>query len=189
MQINDIVSDDDVIVCCSDERTDSEYCRISCRAGHVHDVILNEATFIALENVDGVVVGLVVVGVDDGVATKHDAVVECEVNRLERLIFKVTTLNEYIFVKQVHVLSLQVKSDATVDELAAHKLCVVVDDAVADSLMRCSGKQVELHYREYNGALPWRGMQRYVVDSIVCVSPSQPQNTIPIVSDGNYSEI
>ena len=65
----------------------------------------------------------------------------------------------------------------------------VVKKKVADSLMRCSGKQVELHYREYNGALPWRGMQRYVVDSIVCVSPSQPQNTIPIVSDGNYSEI
>jgi len=58
----------------------------------------------------------------------------------------------------------------------------VVKKAVADSLMRCSGKQVELHYKEYNGALPWRGMQRYVVDSIVSVSAPQPQqNTIPIV--------
>ncbi len=55
--------------------------------------------------------------------------------------------------------------------------------SVADSLMRCSGRQVELHYKEYNGALPWRGMQRYIVDSIVSVSPAQPQNTIPIVTD------
>lgn len=45
----------------------------------------------------------------------------------------------------------------------------VVDKAVADSLMRCSGKLVELHYKEYNGALPWRGMQKYVVDDILSV--------------------
>ena len=57
--------------------------------------------------------------------------------------------------------------------------------AVADSLMRCSGKQVELHYREYNGALPWRGMQRYIVDSIVSVSPALPATTIPIVPDAD----
>ena len=45
----------------------------------------------------------------------------------------------------------------------------VEDQAVADSLMRCSSKTVELHYKEYKGALPWRGMSRYVVDSIVSV--------------------
>ena len=59
----------------------------------------------------------------------------------------------------------------------------VVKKSVADSLMRCSGKQVELHYKEYNGALPWRGMQRYVVDSIVSVTPAQGVNTIPIFTD------
>ena len=41
--------------------------------------------------------------------------------------------------------------------------------SVADSLMRCSGKHVELYYKEYKGALPWRGMREYVVDSIVSV--------------------
>ena len=61
----------------------------------------------------------------------------------------------------------------------------VVKKEVADSLMRCSGKQVELHYKEYNGALPWRGMQKYVVDSIVSVSHPQGSNTIPIVPDDN----
>ena len=34
----------------------------------------------------------------------------------------------------------------------------VVNKEIADSLMRCSGKNVELRYKEYNGALPWRGM-------------------------------
>ena len=45
----------------------------------------------------------------------------------------------------------------------------VTDKAVADSLMRCSGKQVELHYKEYLGTLPWRGVNKFVVDSIVAV--------------------
>lgn len=43
----------------------------------------------------------------------------------------------------------------------------VEDKTVADSLMRCSGKSVELHYKEYLGALPWRGQQKYVVDKIL----------------------
>lgn len=45
----------------------------------------------------------------------------------------------------------------------------ITDEAVADSLMRCGGKMVELHYKEYLGTLPWRGKQRYIVDSIVSV--------------------
>lgn len=46
----------------------------------------------------------------------------------------------------------------------------VEDEEVANELMRCSGKTVELHYKEYLGALPWRGMQKYVVDRIVSTS-------------------
>ena len=45
----------------------------------------------------------------------------------------------------------------------------VEDKEVADSLMRCSGKSVELHYKEYLGALPGRGQQKYVVDKILSV--------------------
>ena len=45
----------------------------------------------------------------------------------------------------------------------------ITDEAVADSLMRCGGKMVELHYKEYLGTLPWRGKQRYIVDRIVAV--------------------
>lgn len=45
----------------------------------------------------------------------------------------------------------------------------VEDKVVADSLMRCSGKEVELHYKEYLGILPWRGVNKIVVDKIVSV--------------------
>lgn len=43
----------------------------------------------------------------------------------------------------------------------------VDDKAVAEKMMLNSGKTFELHYKEYKGALPWRGFSIYVVDSIV----------------------
>lgn len=45
----------------------------------------------------------------------------------------------------------------------------VSDQAIADSLMRLSGRQVELHYKEHLGTLPWRGVSIFVVDGIVAV--------------------
>jgi len=46
----------------------------------------------------------------------------------------------------------------------------VKDKAIADSLMyHCGGKMVELHYKEYLGALPWRGNEKFVVDKIIAV--------------------
>ena len=59
----------------------------------------------------------------------------------------------------------------------------VVDKAVADSLMRCSGKTVELHYKEYLGALPWRGMQKYIVDGILSVREGDTTTVIPIATE------
>ena len=58
----------------------------------------------------------------------------------------------------------------------------VVDEEIAKTLMLSSGKVVELHYKEYRGALPWRGMQKYVVDDIISISSQESDvNTIPIV--------
>jgi len=48
----------------------------------------------------------------------------------------------------------------------------VVDEEIAEKLMHSSGKLVELHYREYRGILPWRGMQKYVVDEILSIQDS-----------------
>ena len=45
----------------------------------------------------------------------------------------------------------------------------ITDESVADSLMRCGGKMVELLYKEYLGTLPWRGKQKFIVDRIVSV--------------------
>lgn len=46
----------------------------------------------------------------------------------------------------------------------------VKDKTVADSLMyHCAGKEVEIHYKEYKGALPWRGKEKFVVDRIISV--------------------
>lgn len=59
----------------------------------------------------------------------------------------------------------------------------IVDKAVADSLMRCGGKTVELHYKEYLGTLPWRGMQKFIVDEIVSVRESDSSTVIPIATD------
>ena len=51
----------------------------------------------------------------------------------------------------------------------------VKDENVAKQLERCTGKMVELHYKEYLGTLPWRGMTKYVVDSVYSVStPNEP---------------
>src|ERR1700712_1743888 len=40
---------------------------------------------------------------------------------------------------------------------------------VADKLMANSGKDFDLHYKEYHGTLPWRGFTPFVVDSILAM--------------------
>lgn len=45
----------------------------------------------------------------------------------------------------------------------------VTDRSVADSLMRCSGKHVELRWKRYMGTLPWRGHSEYIVSEILSV--------------------
>ena len=43
----------------------------------------------------------------------------------------------------------------------------VTDEAIANTLMNNSGKDFELHYKEYMGTLPWRGTAVFIVDSIL----------------------
>jgi hypothetical protein len=56
----------------------------------------------------------------------------------------------------------------------------VIDKKLADSLGKVAGKNVNLHYHQYLGTLPWRGDYyngqntengQYIVDSIITVSP------------------
>ncbi|TWW00529.1 hypothetical protein [Chitinophaga pinensis] len=45
----------------------------------------------------------------------------------------------------------------------------VADERIAQKLMTASGKFVELHYKEYLGAVPWRGFSNFIVDSVITV--------------------
>ena len=56
----------------------------------------------------------------------------------------------------------------------------VKDKKVAEQLERCAGKFVELHYKEYLGTLPWRGMTHYVVDSVYSVSVINEPKELPV---------
>lgn len=54
----------------------------------------------------------------------------------------------------------------------------VTNEKVAKELELYSGKMLDLHYKEYLGTLPWRGMSKFIVDSIVSVREG-PQDGIP----------
>ena len=56
----------------------------------------------------------------------------------------------------------------------------VVNESVAKQLERCTGKMVELHYKEYLGTLPWRGVTKYVVDSVYSVSSVNEPVELPV---------
>jgi hypothetical protein len=42
----------------------------------------------------------------------------------------------------------------------------VENDSLANVLMNNSGNYFDLHYKEYRGALPWRGFSVFIVDKI-----------------------
>lgn len=43
----------------------------------------------------------------------------------------------------------------------------VENDSIFKLLELNSGKFFDLHYKEYHGALPWRGNTRYIVDQVI----------------------
>jgi len=47
----------------------------------------------------------------------------------------------------------------------------VTNDSIANVLMNNSGNYYDLHYKEYKGALPWRGFSVYIVDKIIGSKP------------------
>ena len=58
----------------------------------------------------------------------------------------------------------------------------VADKAIAEQLMQLTGQRVTVHYKEYKGALPWRGYERAIVDTIENSEPvvADPANRLPI---------
>jgi hypothetical protein len=56
----------------------------------------------------------------------------------------------------------------------------VTNESVANKLMTNSGKDFELHYKEYIGTLPWRGTSTFIVDSILSMKEGRPGSVIPL---------
>lgn len=55
----------------------------------------------------------------------------------------------------------------------------VENKRIAERLMLEGGKVVELRYKEYFGALPWRGFTRFIVDSIITHDvPALPEGSL-----------
>jgi len=63
----------------------------------------------------------------------------------------------------------------------------IVDEQLAQELMRLSGHTVALRYKQYNGFLPWRGMQRNIVFAIEHVDQQPANNQLPIEAMGAES--
>ena len=61
----------------------------------------------------------------------------------------------------------------------------VEDEEIAKILMISSGKNVQLHYKEYFAAIPWRGYTKFIVDSIVEIdepmSPGLSEDLTPYI--------
>ena len=57
----------------------------------------------------------------------------------------------------------------------------VADKAVAEELQQLTGQRVTVHFKEYKGALPWRGYERAIVDRIENAEHvvSEPSNRLP----------
>jgi len=67
----------------------------------------------------------------------------------------------------------------------------VTNKELAERLMLLGGQNVELHYKEYFGTLPWRGFTKFVVDSIVSsrplYSPYQTPGTLPFSGESEQT--
>lgn len=56
----------------------------------------------------------------------------------------------------------------------------VTSDSIAAILERCSGKTVELKYKEYLHPLPWRGMSTYVVFEVLKTGEETNSGNLPV---------
>lgn len=55
----------------------------------------------------------------------------------------------------------------------------IMDDQIAQVLERYSGKFVELRYKEYLNAIPWRGNSNFIVTEILQVEEPSYHKTLP----------
>lgn len=59
----------------------------------------------------------------------------------------------------------------------------IADKALAEQLMTSGGQVVDLRYKEYFGALPWRGYSKYIVYEVINIKPADDSyNALPPVT-------
>ena len=63
------------------------------------------------------------------------------------------------------------------------------DKAIAEQLTQLTGQRVTVHYKEYKGALPWRGYERAVVDRIDNAEPVTPETSKRLPYDTNAEQV
>jgi hypothetical protein len=57
----------------------------------------------------------------------------------------------------------------------------IEDAALAQRLMLNSGRELQVHYKEYLGSVPWRGYSKFIVDSVVMIlNPVQAPGAAPV---------
>lgn len=56
----------------------------------------------------------------------------------------------------------------------------VENKEIAEKLMISSGKNVQVHYKEYFAPIPWRGYTKFIVDSIISIEEpvANPQDEV-----------
>jgi hypothetical protein len=57
----------------------------------------------------------------------------------------------------------------------------VTNDSIAAILERCSGKEVELRYKEHLHPIAWRGMSNYIVFEILSIDNKKPDENLPFL--------
>ena len=65
----------------------------------------------------------------------------------------------------------------------------VADKAVAEEVMQLTGQRITVHYKEYKGALPWRGYERAIVDRIDNVEPVNPEPSNHLPFDASAEQV
>jgi hypothetical protein len=62
----------------------------------------------------------------------------------------------------------------------------IEEGALAQKLMLNSGREMQLHYKEYLGSVPWRGYSKFIVDSVVLImNPVQMPPASPVAPPGS----
>lgn len=91
------------------------------------------------------------------------------------------TYKGYIFkTYEGRLIQVGIRPSASGQGIESNEFMFSVDDKkLAEEMETLTGKELQLRYKEYNRAIPWRGYSKYVVDSIVSIKDPVPSSVLP----------